>query len=51
MYMYVNKHIELAQQGIALWKMYVCMYYYYYRCVGDRAGPENANMMTISIDL
>ena len=23
MYMYVNKRVELAQRGIALWKMYV----------------------------
>ena len=30
MYMYVNKRIELTQQGIALKCMYTCMYYYYY---------------------
>ena len=23
MYMYVNKRVELAQRGIAVWKMYV----------------------------
>jgi len=30
MYMYVNKHIELTQQGTALYKIYVLLFYYYY---------------------
>ena len=28
MYMYVNKRVELAHRGIALLKMYICMYVY-----------------------
>ena len=32
MYMYVNKHVELAQWGIALLKMYLLLFYYYISC-------------------
>ena len=28
--MYVNKRVELAQRGIALYKIYVLFIYYYY---------------------
>ena len=30
MYMYVNKRVELAQRGIALYTIYVLSFHYYY---------------------
>ena len=64
MYMYVNKRVELAQRGLVLKKMYVCMYVCMYvgmyvvlllllvECLNhQRKSPQNEVTTKISLDI
>ena len=52
MYMYVNKHIELAQQGMALEKIYVLLLLSF-SSFSEQTGialPEEKKMVRIRLD-
>ena len=47
MYMYVNERVQLAQWGIALWKMYIIYYHYYYFSPAPLTHTPSAVLTTV----